>query len=145
MLKPTLYNNNWAGNTSHFQAYRQKKQSLSLYILWVEAKSKKNILIIKGTVTKCTDRIKHKNPVIKWFKENNQMKLKEKILWATIFRWKCFMLRTNFASRRTFVRLRVTKKACTQAFLLSLSVLHYFLFVPKRLWQNDLHFVTASF
>ena len=42
------------------------------------------------------------------------------------------MLRTNLATRRTFVRLRVTKNKAEALFLLGLSVLHLFSYPLKR-------------
>ena len=44
----------------------------------------------------------------------------------------CFILRTNFATRRTLVRLRVTKIKSEALILLSLSVLHLFSIPLKK-------------
>ena len=43
-----------------------------------------------------------------------------------------FMLRTNLATRRTFVRLRANKNKSEALFLLGLSVLHLFFYPLKR-------------
>ena len=55
----------------------------------------------------------------------------------------CFILRTNFATRRTLVRLRASKIKSEALILLSLSVLHLFFLSPKKGLQKNLRFFTA--
>ena len=55
------------------------------------------------------------------------------------------MLRTNLATRRTFVRLRANKIKSEALILLSLSVLHLFSYPLKKELQKNLRFFTAPF
>ena len=55
----------------------------------------------------------------------------------------CFILRTNFAARRTLVRLRASKNKSKALILLSLSVLHLFFLSPEKGTVKKLMFFTV--
>ncbi|MDY4255572.1 MAG: hypothetical protein SOX69_07600, partial [Oscillospiraceae bacterium] len=57
----------------------------------------------------------------------------------------CFILQTNFAARRTFVRLRANKIKSEALILLSLSVPHLFFLSPKKGAVKKPGFFTALF
>ena len=57
----------------------------------------------------------------------------------------CFILRTNFATRRTLVRLRANKIKSEALILPSLSVLHLISLSPKKELQKNLRFFCSSF
>ena len=67
------------------------------------------------------------NKPIEPFKNTRNIKLLKKI---------CFILRTNFATRRTLVRLRASKIKSEVLILLSLSVLHLFSLSPFLILQQ---------
>ena len=76
------------------------------------------------------------NKPIEHLKNTENLKLMKKL---------CFILRTNFATRRTLVRLRASKIKSEALILLSLSVLHLFFLSPKKGLQKNLRFFTAPF